>query len=434
MIRPLPTFLLLATVTACASPARDPASPTPAPAPTPSATGLQAAADPLPWVPESFVAPFAPPRQAGAMPLPYCEGARQFLVQPGQVWQHLVAEIRPGDEVVLPAGVHAPQVIVGLRGTLARPIYIRSRDPVQAAFQAAAPGLVLRDAEHVVVENLLFLNPVDAAITVDSSVTGAARPASVEIRHCSIRGTRGDGSQDAVRLRDVSGARVTAVSVEDWDDAAVEIESCVGVRVSRLMTSGEGKAARRRGVAVGSGSQDVLVAESAINGDARVGIEIGGGPRAVGGATQPPRGIRIKGVVINLPGTAIRVLEGDGILVGRCTFHEPSDAMFDLAATGPIGRVRIEGCLGDWVPGGLRTFSPHPAALDPASVTLAENLWYSRELPEAWSAIGEPFGTRQHPQRTDIDPDLDRTSLRPRNPAAAGFGVFDPGTGPVPGR
>ena len=377
-------------------------------------------------VPESVVAPFVPPSGSGSMPAPYTPGARQFLVQPGQAWQHLVAEFRPGDEVLLPSGFHLPQVIVGLRGSVRNPIYIRSRDRVQAAIACGGDGFVLRDAEHVVLENVLFLNPVHAALTVDSSRPGSPRPAGVELRRCSVRGTKGDAAQDAIRVRDVSGVRVTDARVEDWNDAAVELERCVGVRISRLLTAGEGRASRARGVSVRAGTRDVEVIESAFNGTVGAGVEVGSAAGSPAGEVgDPPRNVRIKGCIFNAPGTALRVGAADGLLLVRSTIYEPTGSMFDLPGGGPVSRVRIAECIGTWTTGALSRFSPHGAGVPASAITLGDNVWYSRELPEAWAAIGRPFGLEQVPQRTDLDPLIDPQTLRARNPAVAGFGAFD---------
>jgi hypothetical protein len=236
-----------------------------------------------------------------------------------------------------------------------------------------------------------------------------------------------------VRAKDCIGVRITGVHVEDWNDAAVDIDSCAGVRISRLMTSGEGKAARSRGIAIRGASSDVLVSECAINGDARVAVEVGSASgESTAAATVPPSNVRMKGLILNAPGTGVRIRAGEGVLLGRTTIHEPRDAVYEITGEGPVSRVVVERCLCAWTPGGLARFSPHGAVVDAAGVTLKENLWYSPELPEAWDLIGRPFGTERAPQRTDIDPRVDPKTLRAANPAANGFGAFDPSEAPPP--
>ncbi|MEY4942974.1 MAG: hypothetical protein RL254_1155, partial [Planctomycetota bacterium] len=80
---------------------------------------------PPPFVPTAGAQPAAGGTKPGTMPPPYLEGASQFLVQPGQTWQHILADVKPGDEIIFPAGFHVAQVIEGLQGTREKPIFIR---------------------------------------------------------------------------------------------------------------------------------------------------------------------------------------------------------------------------------------------------------------------------------------------------------------------
>ena len=58
------------------------------------------------------------------------------------------------------------------------------------------------------------------------------------------------------------------------------------------------------------------------------------------------------------------------------------------------------------------------------SITLGDNLWFSAELPTAWTVLGAPVGYRRGTQVSDVDPTLEPRTLRPKNPDAKGYGVF----------
>jgi hypothetical protein len=359
------------------------------------------------------------------MPAPYLEGARQFLVQPGQYWQHLVEDIQPGDEVVLPAGFHVPQVISGLRGTAGRPIYIRSRDRVPAAIAAAGGGLVLRDAEHVVVENLLFVNPDEAALTIEASMPGG-RAGAVTVRQCEVRGTRGGPDQDGIRVVRASGVSVVGLRVEGWQDAAIEVDSSHAVWIRAFVATGNAPGeARRAIVAVRGDSSDVLVTSGSFSGGAKVGMDIGAASGGAPGTADPvPSNVRAEFCVFDGVGTPLLVRAASGVLLSRCTVHEPTDAIYDVPGGAVARRIHVDRCLALWTPGSLRTFSPHGPDVPEDAVTLGSNVWFSIELPTAWEAIGRPFGTLQGEQRTDTDPNLVPGSLKPGNPAVAGFGAY----------
>ena len=155
---------------------------------------------PPPFLPDAGAQPTRRTAKPGAMPAPYITGARQFLVQPGQTWQHLLEEIQPGDEIIFPAGFHVPQVITGLQGTAERPIFLRSRDPVPAAVACETDGWIFVRPRHVIVENILFLNPRGAAVVVDGTGDSAASAlfeAQFTMRNCTVTCTRNDPERGA---------------------------------------------------------------------------------------------------------------------------------------------------------------------------------------------------------------------------------------------
>ncbi len=391
-----------------------------------------------PFVPIVGAAPDGTPGTDGVMPPPYHAGAQQFLVQPGQVWQHLVEDIRPGDEVILPAGLHVPQVINGLRGTPDRPVFVRSRDRVPAGIVCGDDGLVLRNCRHVVIENLLFLQPTKAALTIDadrSDRPGEPWLADVTVRYCTVRGTMGQAGQDGIRLRRVADVRIDSVRVEAWEDAAVEIADASQVLVRALMTVPDKPGKNAVGVAVIGNSERVAITGCVFNKSIGTGIRIGGRTLTAEGApVTPVRAMRVDRCIMEEPGTAVEFVAAESVTVARTTIVNPSKAMYAIPdGHGPLFAVLVDGCLGYWTPGALERFSPHPSGTPAGAVTLGRNLWYSKELPTAWAVLGQPFGAQAAPQVTDVDPGLDITDLRARNEGATQFGAYSSQEAPAPG-
>ena len=408
---------LAAFLAACVAAACAPRSQVAAPQPDGGATSAAPAPTATAATP---IAQFRPPESTGSLPRPYMEGARQFLVHPGQFWQHMVEDIRPGDEVVFPSGFQVSQVVSGLRGTRERPIYLRSRDNVPAAVAAAGGGLVLRDAEHVVIENLVFINPDEAALTVEPA-TADGRVQGIVVRQCEVRGSRGGAEQDGIRIRRARDVRILGIRVEGWQDAALEIDSSDEVTIHSVVTAGLARGeARRAAIAVRGECTNVQVTSGAFSGEPKVGVDIGGGSAA---EAPVPTIVRFEYCLFNAAATPLLVRGAHGVLLSHCTIWEPRDAMVSTPGPGPVTRVFVDRCIGAWVPGSLRAFSLHGPGVREADVVFGTNLWHSAELPTAWDAIGRPFGTQQGEQRTDIDPSLDPATLKPRNPAAAGFGA-----------
>ena len=373
---------------------------------------------------------YAAPPGGSSLPPPYLPGARQFLIQPGQVWQHLVADIRPGDEVVLAAGFHSGQLITGLRGTAERPVIIRSRDPVPAALAASGPGFVLRDPQFVIIEHVLFLNPERAALTIEGSRPDW--PAGVLVRGCSVQGSRAAQGQDAIRMASVTDVTLDTIRIEEWADCAVEADSASRVIVSALTTVGNGPHSRGTAVRVRGRSTDIRIERCAFNDVSGAAVEIGMEPDSPEATEGTPSNVVIERCIFTAPGSALRVHAASGVLLAHATVSEPRRAIYELPGSGPIAKVRIADCLTSWTPGTLARFCTHGVGVKESAVTLGHNLWWSRELPDAFPAIGRPFGTAQGTQVFTADPDLDPATFQPRNKHVTAFGALAPAPAGVP--
>jgi hypothetical protein len=406
-----------------AAPAPRPDAATPAPRPAVSAPATLV---PPPFVPQVGAEPARGGQSTGAMPPPYFPGARQFLVQPGQTWKHLIADLEPGDEVIFPPGFHLPQVIDGLRGTAERPIFLRSRDRIPAAIVCESEGWTLRRPQHVVIENLLFINPNAAALTIDGTApdgqpTGTPWRAEVTVRNCTVTSNRKDEGLDAFRVRNASDVRLDKLRVDGWNDAAVDLENARRVLVRALMAVPVDGMRSAVGVRVAGSSGEISVTGCAFNKRIADGVVVGSGAPA----SLPVERMRVDRCIFEDPGCAVRIANARDLVISRATVVNPTRAMYEIAEDAvSVSEVLVEKCLGYWTPGMLARFSPHPDRIPATAVTLADNLWYSRELPEAWDVLGAPFGYQSSGQVTQLDPGIDVQTLKPRNGEAIRYGAF----------
>ena len=399
-----------------------------APAPPQQRVGPSTVVPP-PFVPTAGAQPAAGGTKPGTMPPPYSAGASQFLVQPGQTWQHILAEVKPGDEIIFPSGFHVAQVIDGLQGTREKPIFIRSRDRIPAAVACDGDGWVFRKCKHVVVENIMFLSPRGAAVVIDGRDGEMAPaqpwPAEFTLRSCTINGARANAEQDAVRLQSVTNVRIDQVQVEGWNDAAVEIVNSRRVLVRGLMMVPNNSMTQNVGIKVLGDSGLISVTGCAFNKIIRVGVQVGtacpGGDVKFAPAVDQ---MRIDRCIFDGVGTGVSIVNARDLVLSRATLINPTDAIYAIPEdAGTISKVLVEKSLAFWVPGELAKFSPHPERILPPSVTLSDNLWYSVELPVAWEVLGAPFGFQSAPQLTSLDPGIDTTTLRPRNGEALRYGA-----------
>lgn len=463
MMRPAAAILLATFLAAAAGAQQAPKVPQPPKPPTQPATPAEAGGEraPIvpPFVPEVGAMPQKPSGGDGKMPAPYIAGARQFLVQPTQAWVHIAREAKPGDEIILPKGFHISQVIEGLQGTREKPIFIRSRDAVPAGVVCEDTGWEFRRCSHLVIENILFMNPGKAAILVDGSPLpgapadsppakddGTPWPAEITIRKCTIAGSRGP-DQDAILVRRCSDVRIDAVRVDGWNHAAVAAEDARRLLVRGLMMVPGERQKQSIGIAIRGASGEVSVTGCSFNRAIRTGVSVGTAARTAedGTRTAPPpvERMRIDRCIFEETGTPLEIVNVRDLVLSRATIVNPTRAVYSIAAdAGSVEQVLIEKTIGFWFPGMLQAFSPHPGRYPASAVTLADNLWYSKELPTGWVVLGDPFGIQSVPQVTTIDPSIDATTLRAKNPDAVRFGAWSiaapggtpatPGAGPDP--
>ena len=383
---------------------------------------------PPPFVPSAGAQPTRTGSAPGAMPPPYIAGAHQFLVQPGQTWQHLLADVQPGDEIIFPAGFHVPQVIEGLQGTRDKPIFLRSRDRIPAAVACETDGWVFRRPKHVVVENIMFLNPSGAAVILDGGAPTDGQPWSAEftLRSCTVEGARREATQDGVRVKGCSDVRIDRMRVNGWNDAAVDVEDSRRILVRGLMMVPDDKLPQSAGIRVAGSGGEISITGCSFNKVIRTGVVVGT-PCPGGDATlmRPIEHMRIDRCIFENIGTAVELRNARDLVLSRATIVNPTKAIYSVAAdAGTIEQVLVEHCLAFWFPGMLARFSPHPDRVLPTAVTLGDNLWYSRELPEAWEVLGAPLGYQAIPQTTSIDPGIDSTTLRPHHGDAVRYGAY----------
>jgi hypothetical protein len=290
-------------------------------------------------------------------------------------------------------------------------------------------GWIFVRPRHVIVENILFLNPHGAAVVVDGTGDSAASAlfeAQFTMRNCTVTCTRKDPEQDAVRIRNVSDVRVDQVRVDGWNDAAVEITDARRVLVRGLLMAPSTQMQQSVGVKVQGSSGQVSITGCSFNKVVRTGVRVGTPcPGGDCGAARPVEQVRIDRCLFEDPGQLLEIVNARDLVLSRATVVNPTAAIYSIPAdAGTVEQVLVERCLAFWFPGTLARFSPHPDRIPPTAVTLAENLWYSLELPTAWEALGAPFGYQAMPQHISPDPGMDITTLRPRNGEAIRYGAY----------
>jgi hypothetical protein len=215
--------------------------------------------------------------------------------------------------------------------------------------------------------------------------------------------------------------RLDKLRVDGWNDAAVDLENARRVLVRALMAVPVDGMRSAVGVRVAGSSGEISVTGCAFNKRIADGVVVGSGAPA----SLPVERMRVDRCIFEDPGCAVRIANARDLVISRATVVNPTRAMYEIAEDAvSVSEVLVEKCLGYWTPGMLARFSPHPDRIPATAVTLADNLWYSRELPEAWDVLGAPFGYQSSGQVTQLDPGIDVQTLKPRNGEAIRYGAF----------
>ncbi|MGI9012674.1 MAG: right-handed parallel beta-helix repeat-containing protein [Phycisphaerales bacterium] len=209
--------------------------------------------------------------------------ATQHLVSPGDNWQHLAEELRPGDEIILFPGRHLPARFEGLDGNHQQPIIIRSLDPRNPAVIIADEfGIALTRPRYVHLRDIHIVGARKCGILLSDGLnakleqSGAFFKANVQISNLQIRGTGPIGDADAVRIEGLQEVQLASMRIEGWADCAIEIVGCRFIDIEACIFKPLPDHAQRIGLNARAGSQTISVRDSLFLDAAVTAISAGG--------------------------------------------------------------------------------------------------------------------------------------------------------------
>ncbi len=390
----------------------------------------------------------------------FCVGsacATQHLINPGQDWQRLAADLKPGDQIILMPGHHRPATLDRLTGSRRSPIIIRGLDPKRPSIiDASRYGLVLHQPQHVMIENLTITGATISGLVIDDLDTTTVRhpnepepatagepwSANLLLRDLSVTNTGPEGKRHAVLLSGLRDVRIYNVHIEGWGGSAFEVIGCHGVSLESCRFIAKDDHTQLNGIRVRAGSQRVNIIKSHFEGIAEAVVVLGGmsklpefrpslAPDAASGTRYEARFVQIQRCTFVGGAYPIVLAHCDDSLMRNNTFIRPRHAILYTTTAhtdrriGSTRRAIFGGNLVVWEPGDLRQLVVVAAADDAESFVFQESLWWSTETLQQRARLGDLPGLGQVPQITDVDPKLDE-QLRPTEPKAAHFGAKSP--------
>ena len=386
------------------------------------------------WVVSSAVA--MPVAAAQEVPTPdTAPETVSVSIVPGSGWSR-ASNVAPGTILELAGpGVHVPAVLEGLRGRDDAPIVVRraSGAPTAPFVVGGETGLLLRDCEHVVVEEIAFIGATRCAIRIENC-------RSIAVRNVLVARLGPDADADGLEIVDSTGVDLRTIRFDGWQDAGLELRGAREVRGGDLQFTPLVRHRNRTAIRVGPGCRDVHFSEFTTRA-IPTAVEIGtaaDAPESSGPAdsledgatapsadvvdrpvdsTSPPRGIVLERARLDRPDVAFRLLDAVEVDLRRLTIVDP-EVVLEIDANA-LESARFTDNLVVWNPGAMTSFAR--VVRGDEGLELGGNLWWSVELPEARPLLGDLPGRIAVPQRFSPDP---RVTPRghPTASEAEGFG------------
>jgi len=360
-------------------------------------------------------------------------------IVPGSGWSR-ASNVAPGTILELAGpGVHVPAVLEGLRGRDDAPIVVRraSGAPTAPFVVGGETGLLLRDCEHVVVEEIAFIGATRCAIRIENC-------RSIAVRNVLVARLGPDADADGLEIVDSTGVDLRTIRFDGWQDAGLELRGAREVRGGDLQFTPLVRHRNRTAIRVGAGCRDVHFSEFTTRA-IPTAVEIGtaaDAPESSGPAdsledggtapsadlvdrpvdsTSPPRGIVFERARLDRPDVAFRLLDAVGVDLRRLTIVDPK-VVFEIDAE-VLEAARFADNLVVWNPGAMSAFAK--VVRGDEGLELGGNLWWSAELPAARPLLGDLPGRVAMPQRFSPDPQVAPRG-HPTAPEAEGLGRPSP--------
>jgi len=363
---------------------------------------------------------------------------RSTRVLPGIPWHLALQEARPGDQILLDKGFHINGRVVDVHGTREKPIILRGEDPrLPSAIACEGTGLELIRCSWIRVENLYFMNPEQAAIVIDGTpasdpASGAPSPGatSIAIAGCRFETSREVAGMDMVRVTSADTVGIADCRFESWCDAAIDLSDAHSVVVTRCRFVSRSSWTQSAALRATRGTSKLGLLRNIFEGTMANAIELGacsGNGETASVAITGVNVVRCGFIDVTCP---ISITGNAHAVIDHCTIIEPRVA-YALDARCGVPRLTMTDSLLTWTPGRLTAIATQQGEVERAMILLGPNLWWSRELPAAFEALGRPFGVASSPQIVDVDPQIVEGTYEPQEPRAVPFGWTAPNPTPV---
>ena len=375
--------------------------------------------------------------------------ATQHLISPGQSWERLADELKPGDEIILFPGRHMPAELPNVQGTAKQPIIIRSLDPRNPATIIGHEfGLILSQPQYVRLKDITIVGATEVGLRIDDgdpmhrSERSELWAANLTLENIKIIGTGPDEEADAMQLIGLRQVRLSGGTFDGWANVAINIRGCMFVHVEDCEFLGRDEFTQQAGVRIGGGSNTVRVSRSTFNNAGPIAIDAGS-PTPLrahrpmitdetdddGMMTTHFEVTRLAIDQCDITGSerSIVIDSTDRATVRSCTIENPGVAAIHFAhrhdepRIQPMSRCTIGENLFLWNGELVKQPIAVSNAIANDALIWEENLWWPGSAIKDSATLQLP-GEMAFDQITSLDPQFDQKSRTPRKKRAQTFG------------
>jgi len=315
-------------------------------------------------------------------------------VQVRAAWQlkPALANVRPGDDIVIARGVYPGPMYFSVVGTKERPIRIRGASAAAApVIRGGQVGLQLSSSHYVTLQDLILEGGTQNGLSLDDGGKLDQPATEIDLIRVVVRKVGAGGNEDGIKLSGLQHFRVTDCKLVGWGGGGqgIDMVGCRNGKITGCTFNGLGTS--QLGLQAKGGSRDIVVERCTFRDIRERGLQIGGstGKQFFRPSLQPfeAKDITVRDSFFCGCGAGITFVNADGAVVERNVVYQPRMWAFRILqeSTGPeftpCRNAKITDNVIVWNTKEWRTAINVGGGTAAQTFQFARNTWYCEDQP-----------------------------------------------------